>query len=198
MNKTKRRFLSILLTLALILGLMPGMSLTAYADNKTYDIVFAANGKTKTVRNVRLPYSFYCDNGESRLDQIIIDFYGLTEGGYCDNENAPIASGGGGKVTAGLSDDGNQFITIRPFSGTATVTGYYYDYSEWDDANECFARVGYSLEITCVDRDSSVEVTEWHVGDSINLAGKYIRPDEIWNYDDICKCNDPRSINLSG
>ena len=29
--KTKKRFLSILLSLALILGLMPGMSLTAYA-----------------------------------------------------------------------------------------------------------------------------------------------------------------------
>ena len=35
MNKTKRRILSILLTLALVLGLMPGMSLTAYAE--TYD-----------------------------------------------------------------------------------------------------------------------------------------------------------------
>ena len=36
MNKTKRRILSILLTLALVLGLMPGMGLTAYAAaNKT-------------------------------------------------------------------------------------------------------------------------------------------------------------------
>ena len=30
--KTEKRFLSILLSLALVLGLMPGMSLTAYAD----------------------------------------------------------------------------------------------------------------------------------------------------------------------
>ena len=29
--KTKKRFLGILLSLALVLGLMPGMSLTAYA-----------------------------------------------------------------------------------------------------------------------------------------------------------------------
>ena len=35
--KMKKRFLGILLTLALILGLMPGMSLTAYADGTTYN-----------------------------------------------------------------------------------------------------------------------------------------------------------------
>ena len=33
--KTKKRFLSILLSLALVLGLIPGMSLTAYADGNT-------------------------------------------------------------------------------------------------------------------------------------------------------------------
>ncbi|MBQ9009556.1 MAG: hypothetical protein IJ088_09530 [Clostridia bacterium] len=31
--KTKKRFLSILLGLVMVLGLMPGMSLTAYADD---------------------------------------------------------------------------------------------------------------------------------------------------------------------
>lgn len=31
--KTKKQLLSILLSLAMVLGLMPGMSLTAYADN---------------------------------------------------------------------------------------------------------------------------------------------------------------------
>lgn len=35
--KTKKRFLGILLGLALVLGLMPGMSLTAFADTTTYD-----------------------------------------------------------------------------------------------------------------------------------------------------------------
>ena len=37
MNKTKRRFLSILLSLALMLGLMSGMTLTAYADNYDWE-----------------------------------------------------------------------------------------------------------------------------------------------------------------
>ena len=35
--KTKKRFFSILLSLALVLGLMPGMSLKAYADVTTYE-----------------------------------------------------------------------------------------------------------------------------------------------------------------
>ena len=35
--KTGRKLLSFLLTLALVLGLMPGMSLTAYADGTTYN-----------------------------------------------------------------------------------------------------------------------------------------------------------------
>ena len=36
--KTKKRFLSILLTLALVLGLMTGTSLTAYAEPISYDL----------------------------------------------------------------------------------------------------------------------------------------------------------------
>ena len=37
MKHRRKQFLSILLSLALILGLMPGMSLTAYADGTTYN-----------------------------------------------------------------------------------------------------------------------------------------------------------------
>ena len=36
-KKTGRRVLSFLLTLAMVVGLVPGMSLTAYADGTTYD-----------------------------------------------------------------------------------------------------------------------------------------------------------------
>ena len=36
MRQHGKRWFGILLTLALILGLMPGMSLTAYADGTTY------------------------------------------------------------------------------------------------------------------------------------------------------------------
>ena len=37
LKKGTGRILSVLLTLAMVTGLMPGMSLTAYADGTTYD-----------------------------------------------------------------------------------------------------------------------------------------------------------------
>ena len=48
MNKTKRRFLSILLTLALVLGLMPGMSLTARAEGTAVDLSTLTGNYTAT------------------------------------------------------------------------------------------------------------------------------------------------------
>ncbi len=46
--KTKKRFLSILLSLVMVLGLMPGMSLTAYADGHTHNFTYSADGATIT------------------------------------------------------------------------------------------------------------------------------------------------------
>ena len=48
MKMKKKRLLGILLTLALVLGLMPGMSLTAYADGHTHSFTYSADGATIT------------------------------------------------------------------------------------------------------------------------------------------------------
>ena len=107
------------MTLALLLTAVGG----AWAE-ETYTVQFKANGKTKTVENITLPYTFKCDysNENGELDLIIKQLYGLT-GGCCmqlikpsDNEN----------VTSGV-DGNDDYITISaPFEGTATVTGPYY------------------------------------------------------------------------
>ncbi len=46
--KMKKRFSSILLSLVMMLGLMPGMSLMAYADGHTHDFEYTASGDTIT------------------------------------------------------------------------------------------------------------------------------------------------------
>ena len=64
--KMKKRFLSILLSLVMVLGLMPGMSLTAYADGsypQTYLIQATCTSATfyrtgTIVANTTLPYTF--------------------------------------------------------------------------------------------------------------------------------------------
>ena len=71
MKKTKRRFLSILLTLALVLGLMPGMTFTAYAEGSASEYTFGycydcqrspatpKKNDTCTVRDFRYPLIGY-------------------------------------------------------------------------------------------------------------------------------------------
>ena len=65
---------------SLLVLLMTAVS-GAWADD-TYTVQFKANGNTKTVENVVLPYQFRCnfdeENGE--LDQIIKELYGLSSG----------------------------------------------------------------------------------------------------------------------
>ncbi len=46
--KTKKRFLSILLSLALVLGIFPGMSLTAYAEGAVSYVYYTISGTTVT------------------------------------------------------------------------------------------------------------------------------------------------------
>ena len=97
----------------------------AWAQTETYSVKFEANGNSKTIENVTLPYTFWCDweNENGELDGIIKELYGLS-GGYCDPNATPSASGNS-NVTAG-KDGKNQYITISaPFGGTATVTGTY-------------------------------------------------------------------------
>ena len=46
-----KRFLGILLSLVMVLGLMPGMSLTAYADGTTYNPASAYTGFDDLITN---------------------------------------------------------------------------------------------------------------------------------------------------
>ncbi|MBR0228267.1 MAG: Ig-like domain-containing protein [Clostridia bacterium] len=145
--KTRKRLLSILLSLVLVLGLVPGMSLTAYADDTpTYTVTFSANGKTKTFENITLSHTFRASNtygtsGSAELDQIIKTLYNPSKVACCNPNQAPTANGGEGKVEAGKNGS-NHYITINgAFNGTATVTGNY-----WYNSGGGF---DYSLDITC-------------------------------------------------
>ena len=51
MRQHGKRWFGILLTLALILGLMPGMSLTAYADGTTYNPASTYTGFGELITN---------------------------------------------------------------------------------------------------------------------------------------------------
>ena len=108
-----------------LLALLMTVATGAWAQTETYSVKFEANGNSKTIENVTLPYTFWCDwnNENGELDGIIKELYGLS-GGYCDPNQTPSASGNS-NVTAG-KDGKNQYITISaPFKGTATVTGTY-------------------------------------------------------------------------
>ena len=108
----------------------------AWADD-TYTVQFKANGNTKTVENVVLPYQFRCnfDSEVGELDQIIKELYGL-ESGYCCGD---LSSSGNENVTCGTSGNDDYITISAPFEGTATVTGWYYNYS---------TSFKYSLEIS--------------------------------------------------
>lgn len=120
----------------------------AWADD-TYTVQFKANGNTKTVENVVLPYTFWCDlnNENGELDQIIKELYGWSAG-FC---SGGMNSSGNENVTCGKNDQEDDYITISaPFEGTATVTGWYYDDSDY---------VEYSLEISIPGYVAPVNVT---------------------------------------
>jgi len=124
----------VFLMLALLL-----VAATGVTAQSTYTVQFKANNNTKTVENVTLPHTFWCNNlyGNGELDQIIKQLYGWNDGG-CDSTD-PIVSGSK-NVTAGY-DSPNQYITISaPFEGTTTVSGSYFVNGGQETA--------YSLEIS--------------------------------------------------
>ncbi|MBQ7485089.1 MAG: hypothetical protein IJT78_00505, partial [Oscillospiraceae bacterium] len=68
-NIGRTKTMSLLLALAMLLSLVPGMGMTAYADN-TCTVTFKANGRTVS-KEVTLPHTFSCnyssENGEFDL-----------------------------------------------------------------------------------------------------------------------------------
>ena len=82
--KTKKRFLSILLSLVMVLGLMPGMSLTAYAaETKTVTINYYGNGNTTgsapdgvTNHVAGEPYTILDSNMTKKIHGVEVAFLG--------------------------------------------------------------------------------------------------------------------------
>lgn len=120
------------------------MAVTGAWAQTTYNVTFSANGNTKTIENVTLPYTFMCDywNEDGELDGIIRELYGL-EGGYC---NQGMSVSGSSQVSAGTDDGWNDYITVNgPIDGSATVTG---DYDNFE----------YSLTITTTEYTPPMEI----------------------------------------
>ena len=151
-HKTRTKALSWLLSLAMALSLLPGLSLTAYADEpQKYALTFSANGRTVTPHKGPLPITFNSVKGdlpygEGALDSIIGQLYyspGIWYSGICAQE-APTVIGGSDAVTAGLDNNNYQYITINQFfNGTVTVTGKFTTSND-DEIN-------YSVSITCAE-----------------------------------------------
>ena len=126
------------MTLVALIGLT-----SAWAQD-TYTITFKANGNTKTVENVTLPKTYYCDyeDADGELDFILKELYGWEgnkEVTYCYDQDTPSSSDPS-KVVAGMDGEYNHFITIsNAFEGTVTVYGIY----QVDDES-----TSYSLEIS--------------------------------------------------
>lgn len=121
---------------------------------KIVRIKFEANGQEKTVE-VKMPHTFTCTSDQDgELDLIIQYLYELPYGGYCDENETPVASGDPA-VSAGKDAGNNHYITISPsFEGTATVTGVYWAYE--DLSAESFT---YSLTIAVKSDDPEPEPT---------------------------------------
>ena len=149
-NIGRTKTMSLLLALAMLLSLVPGMGMTAYADN-TCTVTFKANGRTVS-KEVTLPHTFSCnyssENGE--FDLIIKELYQL-DGGCC-GLNPPTVSGST-NVTGGISGD-NQYITVNaPFEGTATFDSVYFDSSKG------YMDFEIHLEISCTGAVAAYSVT---------------------------------------
>ena len=62
MRMKMKRFLGILLSLALVLGLMPGMSLTAYADGDSKSITLNNSTTTALPEGYTMKYAVTTEN----------------------------------------------------------------------------------------------------------------------------------------
>ncbi|MBQ9278619.1 MAG: hypothetical protein IJ224_08280, partial [Lachnospiraceae bacterium] len=137
MRKKMKRFLGILLSLALVLGLMPqlmpGMCLTVKAETSGKCVLSVSREDEFTVRRnvIETPITLSCDaNSSGELDDIIQNIMYDSDkeswpAGPCVAE-APTVEGGNGAITAGLDENDYQYIKINEqFTGTATVTGKY-------------------------------------------------------------------------
>ena len=90
-QKTGKKLLSVLLALAMVIGLVPGMSLPAYADDDYTVTVYANNGTDESysfsVEDFQKDYDTE-DLGDNVIFLLFPDLYGFT---MPDQKNSPVA-----------------------------------------------------------------------------------------------------------
>ena len=178
---TKKRIIGILLSLALIIGVMPALGLcqTAYADTTTtYIVTFSSidGEKTKTYENVEPEQKFWGNYGigNGELDEIVKEFYGIH--GFCDNNYLPAFSPdfSEGEVTVGNSggDQPNIYLQInKPFTRTKVTVYFWYDMEHETEEQSFYMTCTENIPVTdvslspdteqtiCSDEDPPVEYT---------------------------------------
>ena len=128
------KFLSLLLTLALLVGLMPGMSLTAYAASETtvtYDLSVDGKSINKDGVTCTSSFDYYNNNTEGgtfstssgTFTRIVVNANGVNSIGV-DSDNNPIAgwSSNGSSATWTGNSSSVQFGTILGHLGNVTIT----------------------------------------------------------------------------
>ena len=140
--KTKKRFLSILLSLTLMLGLMPGMSITARANVTTYNIWVGGTQVTSenATSSDHPTWSYNVDSNTLTLNGVSIstgykynDHWGYSAGIYYENgdtfnnplniilEGTNAISGNG--ITTGIYGDGYYGSFTFSGKGSLNTTG---------------------------------------------------------------------------
>ena len=137
---TGKKILALVLSLMMTVCMVPVMSLTANATAvnpdygssdmesvpSAYIVTFAGNGKTKDVEVTSFPRTFMADwwNENGELDKIVTELYNFS--GYC--RSVVPTSSDTAKVTGGLTESNNQYITINSaFIDSVTVDYLYYN-----------------------------------------------------------------------
>jgi len=114
------KFLSLLLTLVMVLGLMPGMSLTAYAASAVnVKIVTTLNSESRTIaESTTLPQDYTV--------AALIPTMGWDQNSYdiqVNGTNAQIKSGSGKDMVITISDKGTFTIEVKyDYYGMMTIT----------------------------------------------------------------------------
>ena len=106
--KTKKRILSILLSLVLLLGLLPGMSLTAQAEpaGEGVSVLPTSQGTYYLTQNIEIRSTWTVPSGTTTLD--------------LNGHSITMTGNSGGVIKL---DGSNVTLTINDSVGTGKITG---------------------------------------------------------------------------
>ena len=157
-HKSGRRLLSFLLTLAMVVGMMPGMSLTAYAAS-----IYAMDGKSVTISSDQTCTSFYVFDGSTlTVNQGVTLTLNMNDGqdfNLFDNSNLELHGTLAGSVGSGATWMDNTYINVYLSDGAKyTVTGLscmdgdnylrYYGYDAATDGNGTVSVMNGTTDVT--------------------------------------------------